>query len=234
MIRVFIGYDKSEAVAYNVLQHSIVTRASQPVSITPLIRRQLQPPLTKERDELASTDFVDTRFLVPYLSNYEGWSLFLDCDFICNEDITALWQLRDDNYAVMCRKHALTTLSPYKFLGHKQISYPKKNWASFMLFNNARCKALTVDYVNQAANLDLLQFKWLNDDALIGDLPTRFNHLVGINQEDSNAAWIHFTLGIPAFTEYADCEWAQQWRREYNKLLFCRQRVVSVKEAVAK
>ena len=34
-----------------------------------------------------------------------------------------------------------------------------------MLFNCAKCKNLTVEYVNKATGLDLHQFKWLNDDS---------------------------------------------------------------------
>lgn len=48
-----------------------------------------------------------------------------------------------------------------------------------MLFNNARCRALTPDYVNTATGLDLHQFKWLANDELIGALPDRWNYLVG-------------------------------------------------------
>ena len=47
-----------------------------------------------------------------------------------------------------------------------------------MLFNNARCRALTPDYVNTASGLELHQFKWLANDELIGTLPNRWNHLV--------------------------------------------------------
>ena len=36
-----------------------------------------------------------------------------------------------------------------------------------MLFNNARCRVLTPDYVNTASGLDLHQFKWLGNDDLI-------------------------------------------------------------------
>ena len=37
MIRVFIGYDPREAVAFGVLAHSIHRRASRPVSIAPVM-----------------------------------------------------------------------------------------------------------------------------------------------------------------------------------------------------
>ncbi len=36
MIPIFIGYDSAETVAYHVLSHSIINRASMPVAITPI------------------------------------------------------------------------------------------------------------------------------------------------------------------------------------------------------
>ena len=105
VIRIFIGYDPREAVAFSVLAHSIHMRASKPVSITPLILSQLRGVFTRKRDPLQSTDFSFTRFLTPFLSGYEGWSLFMDCDMIVLQDVAELWRLCDDRYAVMCVKH---------------------------------------------------------------------------------------------------------------------------------
>ena len=49
MIKVFIGYDPRETVAFSVLAHSIHARASVPVSITPLVLSELSGILTRER-----------------------------------------------------------------------------------------------------------------------------------------------------------------------------------------
>lgn len=38
MIKVFIGYDSNETVAYHVLSHTILKYSSQPVSITPIVK----------------------------------------------------------------------------------------------------------------------------------------------------------------------------------------------------
>ncbi|MFN9573323.1 MAG: glycosyltransferase [Betaproteobacteria bacterium] len=173
MIRVFIGFDPRETVAYNVLAHSINARASQPVTIAPLALSQLGGLYTRERNPLQSTDFSFSRFLTPYLSGYEGWSVFMDCDMLMRDDIAGLWALRDERYAVMCVKHDHQPKEDTKFLGAVQTKYEKKNWSSVMLFNNARCRALTPDYVNRATGLELHQFKWLSNDNLIGSLPPR-------------------------------------------------------------
>jgi hypothetical protein len=219
MINVFIGYDPREAVAFSVLAFSIQRHASQPVSIAPLMLGQLGSVLTRERHPLQSTDFSFSRFLAPYLSGYSGWSIFMDCDMLMREDIANLWRLRDERYAVMVVKHDHVPKETTKFLGEPQSRYEKKNWSSVMLFNNARCRALTPDYVNRASGLELHQFKWLADDALIGALPERWNHLVGYNLRSQDAALVHYTLGGPYFPEYADCEYAVEWREERDAML---------------
>lgn len=224
MIRVFIGYDPREAAAFSVLAHSIHARASQPVSITPLMLSELKGVLTRERHPLQSTDFSFSRFLTPYLSDYGGWSVFMDCDMLVLDDIARLYALRDERYAVMVVKHDHVPKEARKFLDQPQTPYQKKNWSSVMLFNNARCRALTPQYVNAATGLELHQFKWLGDDSLIGGLPECWNHLVGYHPPRRGMALVHYTLGGPYFHEYRDCEYAEEWRREQQAMLRVAQR----------
>ena len=219
VINTFVGYDPREAVAFNVLSHSIHVRASQPVSITLLMLSQLKGILTRERHPLQSTDFSFSRFLTPYLSGYSGWSIFMDCDMLMLDDIANLWRLRDERYAVMVVKHDHVPKERTKFLGEPQSQYEKKNWSSVILFNNAKCRALTPDYVNQASGLELHQFKWLANDDLIGALPDRWNHLVGYDLPRRDAALVHYTVGGPYFEEYKDCEYAEEWRQERERML---------------
>lgn len=224
MIRVFVGYDPREAVAYNVLAHSIRVRATRPVSIAPLALSQLGGVMTRERHPLQSTDFSFSRFLTPYLSGFSGWSVFMDCDMLVLDDIAKLHDLRDDRYAVMVVKHDHTPREDIKFLDQPQSKYEKKNWSSVMLFNNARCTALTPEYVNQASGLELHQFKWLGDDSLIGELPHRWNHLVGYDAPRPGMSLVHYTLGGPYFDEFRDCEYAKEWFADRDDMLFAAQR----------
>ena len=48
-----------------------------------------------------------------------------------------------------------------------------------MIFNNAKCTTLTPDYVNSATGLELHQFKWLENETLIGKVDEEWNWLVG-------------------------------------------------------
>lgn len=224
MIRIFIGYDPRETVAWHVLTHSILARSSEPVCFTPLALNNLGSLMWRERNPLQSTDFSFSRFLTPYLSGYEGWSLFMDCDMLVLEDVAKLWALRDDRFAVMCTQHDHQPRETVKFLGAPQTPYGKKNWSSVMLFNNARCRALTPERVNTASGLELHQFKWLDSDDEIGSLPLDWNHLVGYNPPRADAANVHYTLGGPYFNETVDCEYAQAWLDEKQSMLRVDQR----------
>ena len=216
----FIGYDSREVVAFNVLAHSIQARSSTPVAIAPIMLAQLQGAFARERHSLQSTDFSFSRFLTPYLSGFQGFSIFMDCDMLMLDDIASLWALRDDRYAVQVIKHDHRPRESTKFLGEPQTAYEKKNWSSVMLFNNERCAGLTPEYVNRASGLELHQFKWVGGDHLIGALPKKWNHLVGYDALSSDVSLVHYTLGGPYFQEYADCEYADEWRVERDAMLY--------------
>lgn len=224
MIRVFVGYDDREAVAFNVLGHSIHKRSSQPVAITPVRLSQLEGVYRRARDPLQSTDFSFSRFLTPWLCDYRGWAVFTDCDMLVLEDIAELWKLRDERFAVQVVKHNHVPKEDTKFLGAKQTKYGKKNWSSVMLLNCERCTALTPEYVNAATGLELHQFKWLESDDLIGEIPSRWNHLVGYDAPRRDAALVHYTIGGPYFQEYRDCEYAAEWFAERDEMLKAEQR----------
>jgi lipopolysaccharide biosynthesis glycosyltransferase len=225
VVNVFIGYDPREAVAFSVLAYSIHARSSRPVSITPLMLTELQGIMTRERHPLQSTDFSFSRFLTPYLSDYSGWSVFMDCDMLMLDDIARLYALRDERYAVMVVKHNHVPQESRKFLDQPQTPYQKKNWSSVILFNNVRCQALTPEYVNTASGLDLHQFKWLDGDDLIGGLPAHWNHLVGYDPPRKEVSLVHYSLGGPYFEDYVNCEYAKEWRAERDAMLYSRRHV---------
>ena len=214
MINWFIGYDKYESEAAYVLAHSIQRRSSIPPAFIFLNRETLRGIFTRERSSLESTDFSLSRFLVPYLCKFEGFAIFSDCDMVVRDDLAKLWAWRDEKYAVRCVKHTHIPKEETKFLGQTQTKYEKKNWSSVMLFNNAKCKALTREYVNTASGLDLHQFKWLDSEELIGDLPAQWNHLVGYDKFDPDVCLVHYTKGGPYFKEYANCDYHTDWWTE--------------------
>jgi hypothetical protein len=220
MIRIFIGYDHREPIAYHVCAQSIMEHASQPVAIIPLRLSNLKGVLRRPREDTQLTDFSYSRFLVPYLCNYQGWALFIDGDMLLREDITKLWHLRDNRHAVMVVKHP-DFQKTHSFLGVNVQWFPMFNWSSVMLFNNAKCKKLTTQYINSAPYHDLHQFKWLESEKYIGDLPETWNHLVGYYPLKPEAALVHWTLGGPYLGgDFEKAEYADEWFSMRDKAFF--------------
>ena len=133
-LKIFIGYDSRERIAYHVLSQSILANSSIPVSITPINLKNIRGFYRKAKTKKHSTEFSISRFLTPYLSDYKGYSLFLDCDFIVLEDIAKLLKfvLKKSNKVVWCVKHKdYIPKDKIKFLREKQLPYKKKNWSTF-------------------------------------------------------------------------------------------------------
>jgi len=216
MIPIFIGYDHKEPIAYHVLAHSILKRSSYPVSITPLRRETMRGIYTRPRAEVDSTDFSNSRFMVPHLMGYKGWAIFLDADMLCLGDIAELWAQRDTKYAVMVKKHNHVPTEETKFLGQPQSAYERKNWSSLMLMNCGDCHVLTKSAVNTMPGLWLHRFGWV-DSELIGEIEGGWNHLVGVNECNPFAKLPHYTLGGP-WHGYNDVEFSRHWYAELEDL----------------
>lgn len=222
-LKVCIGYDHREAIAYHVLAHSITRRASRPVSIQPIILSQFNGIWTRPRSPQQSTDFTFARFLTPWLAgdgDISGVSIFLDSDMLCLDDICKLEDIARSNpyYDVFVVQHDYEPTSETKFLNQPQTVYPCKNWSSVMVFNGhrQRVRDLTPPYVNLASGMDLHQFKWAER---VGPLPLKWNHLVGEYPPNPEAALAHFTLGGPWFKGYEKCEFSQAWESELKDML---------------
>jgi lipopolysaccharide biosynthesis glycosyltransferase len=215
VIPIFIGYDNKIKIAYHVLTESILKNSSTPVAISPVYLGNLKNIYTRKQDSLASTEFSFSRFLVPYLMNYSGWAIFMDSDMLMLSDITNLWNLRNENYAIQVCKHDYIPKTKNKFLGNNQTVYIKKNWSSLMLMNCSKCKTLTPEYVNTKSGLELHQFKWL-DENLIGDIPFEWNWLIGEYPYKKDIYNIHFTDGGPYFKDYKNTEYANEWFNIYG------------------
>lgn len=208
MIRLFVGQDKREWVGLNVFCSSVWSRASEPVSITPI-------------GELVKTDgtnaFTLSRYTIPEMCDYKGWAIFADgSDMLCLADIVELWDLRDMMKAVQVVKRDYQTKHPTKYLGQPNKDYPRKNWSSLMLINCAhfgwrRLKGLT--------STELHRFSFLQDDE-IGDLPKEWNYLIGEEKSDTPAKIAHFTIGLPMWGQYADWEYADEWRKEREAMVY--------------
>ena len=217
--KIFIGYDPREKIAFHVLSQSIIENSSIPVSITPIYLKNLRKFYRRKKRIKDSTEFSISRFLAPYLSNYEGYSLFVDCDFIIREDVAKLLKIAKSNSkkALWCVKHNYVPKNKIKFLNEKQLLYSKKNWSSFVVYNNRKCKILTPRFIEKANGLYLHQFKWTKD-SLIGALPRQWNVLVGEQKIPKDFKSLHFTVGGPYFKKYKKSSGSNFWFK-YKKIM---------------
>jgi hypothetical protein len=211
-IPLYVGFDQREAACYHTFCQSVLERSSLPVAFIPL-----HGPMLKDFDGQrdGTNAFIYSRFLVPHLQLYEGFAIFADGDMVCLEDLAKLWELRDPAKAVQVVRHDYKTKFPRKYVGTPMeadnVDYPGKNRSSVILWNcgHPRNRILTREFVSEAGGQFLHRFSWLSD-ADIGELPPEWNALAG-EQDCSLASLIHFTLGIPGFQAYRNCDGARHW-----------------------
>ena len=219
-LKIFIGYDSREDIAYQVAKQSILDTANHPqnIEIIPLKLEELrkQGMYWRQEDKLGSTEFTFSRFLIPELCKFEGWALFIDCDFLFKVSIEKLFEKIDNEKAIMCVHHDYTPDEGSKMDGKQQTQYPRKNWSSMVLWNcsHPANRDLTKELVNNPATSGkfLHRFSWLNDN-LIGKIHHQWNWLVGWYKEpeDGHPCALHYTEGGPWFKEYETCEYAADW-----------------------
>jgi len=215
MINLFIGYDPREAIAFYVFCQSVLQNTTVPVKINPLALSQLKEFNETHQDR--SNDFIYSRFLTPYLSNFKGWAVFADGDMICQGDLKELIEMADPSKALMVVKHNYETKASRKYLGNVNENYPRKNWSSVILWNceHPKHKILTPTFVSKQTGKYLHRFSWLEDDE-IGELPIEWNWLATEYDRNEKAKLIHFTLGTPCFKDYQNSDMAEIWYDYYQ------------------
>ena len=134
-MKIFIGYEEAHPEMYDVCKASI-KRFSTTHEIYPLRKKKLG--MYKRPYQGEATDFAFTRFLVPFLSDYRGWSLFCDGDFMWRSDPQEVLEYVDDSdnegADVLVVKHPeLITTEGVKMDGKVNRPYPFKYLASLML-----------------------------------------------------------------------------------------------------
>lgn len=224
-MKVYIGYDSREDLAYQVSSHSIKSQSNK-TTVTPLKLSELRSRglYTRGEDKLGSTEFTFSRFLVPILNNYQGWALFCDCDILFLRPIDELFALTDDKFAVMCVQHDYQPKNKSKMDGKIQSIYPRKNWSSLVLWNcgHPSNKKITSELINdpETTGKYLHRFSWL-DDKEIGSINHEWNWLVGWYEEpkDGKPKAIHYTEGGPWFAEYRFCEFHEVWKKHLYEMM---------------
>lgn len=142
------------------------------------------------------TEFTFSRWLVPWLCDYQGHAVFMDSDVAVTGDIVELFESCEgwDGREV--------------FVNQKQ---PEFEWPSVMVFNNALCKVLTPEFVQDESNA-CYGFQWAKS---VGHFPEEWNHCVNVEAPNIDAKLYHYTQGIPYWPEVRgaqeDTFWWQEW-----------------------
>jgi hypothetical protein len=217
-IPLYCGYDPREAAGYATFVQSVLERSSLPVAFIPL-----HAPMIENFDgqKDGTNAFIYSRFLIPYLQNFNGWAIFADaCDMVCLDDIAKLWAMRESfqfNKALAVVKHDYKTWHKRKYIGTPMeadnADYPGKNRSSLILWNCGHYanRRLTPELVTESPGSFLHRFQWVNADQ-IGALPQEWNALA-TEQDLAGASLIHFTCGSPGFSYYKHCDGADHWHR---------------------
>ncbi|MCH2128611.1 MAG: hypothetical protein MK179_05675 [Pirellulaceae bacterium] len=233
VLSIYVGFDSTEADAFDVCKYSIQKYATQPIDVFPLKQHELreQGLYTRPIDQKASNEFSMTRWLTPYLSKTK-YAIFMDCDMILTGDIFRLLDNLDDSKAVHVVQHDYVPKSSTKMssggVTKQQHVYPRKNWSSFVIWNceHPAVAQVTPDLVNSCEPKYVHRFSFLQDDQ-IGDIGwwttaqegqetirvPRVNFLVGeYPQPNTLPLVLHYTLAIPAIHEgCGDCDFFREW-----------------------
>ena len=211
MHRIFIGYDPSQHISFEVLRYSLEKHASEPIEIEAIDAAKLTD-FKRPGDPLASTPFTYTRFLVPWLCNYEGTALFMDSDMLALGDVCELFHLPMDGLALRVRQHDYRPTEAVKMGGKVQTQYPRKNWSSLMLMNCPELHAWSKEAVETQTGAWLHRFEPIPDEK-IGDLSQEWNVL---DRMTGPTKLLHYTSGGPWLAGCEDAPHADLWHR-YRK-----------------
>lgn len=225
LLTVYIGFDQKESAAFYTCCSSIIHNSSGPISIVPLKLSLLQNIYSRIPDPKSSNEFSYTRFMVPFLNNYTGLAVYLDCDMVVTGDLVKLCDDLSNSAekALWCVKHDYVPRDKRKYLGNIQESYPRKNWSSFVVWNcsHSSNQQVTPDFVNAAEPATLHRFLWCDDEE-IGALGLGWNYLVGeydcMSQDEISN--FHFTLGGPYFSQYSESDFADVWWAENSRMTY--------------
>ena len=168
-----------------------------------------------------SNPFSRTRFPTPVIDKVYSdseWTFFSDDDFLfLKNPMNLLSELDSSKTVYVCKHPEYTSKVDIKMDNQKQTIYPKKNWGSFIIFNKNKVD-LTFEKVFSMSLKDLHQFKWCDEND-IGELPLKWNWLVGEYEDIDDANALHYTLGGAWYDKPYESKLNNIWLNYEEKLL---------------
>ncbi len=225
-LRVYVGWDKRDALAFEVCRRSLVARASAPVEAIALKDWELRArglywrtywvnPRGQMFDDVDqcpfSTDFTYSRFLVPALEGFASAPVvYCDADMLWRGDVHELVALLPAGGAAALVKHDHRPPEAIKITDSVQRPYRRKNWSSLMVLRPSACRLLSPYQVNRAGRDWLHGIGWLDEAAVVA-LPEAWNWLEGWSSPTLAPKLVHYTRGTPDHDGLADAAYAEEW-----------------------
>jgi lipopolysaccharide biosynthesis glycosyltransferase len=190
-MRIFIGADRSQALAVRVLEHSIKRHATVNVDVIPMLDLPIREP--KDLKNAQRTGFSFSRFCIPKLAGYRGKALYLDPDMLVFKDIRSLWEIPFDGAKVVIQKEVKHEIETTRKDGAPQ---KRQKQCSVMLLD---CERLDWDVDAIIDGLDRGDYDYetlMNDLIILKDeeikygIPFEWNSL---EFYDENTCLIHYT-----------------------------------------
>lgn len=206
-VRVFVGSDRSQDLAVEVLAYSIRRHTDLSVEVTSMSNLQLPEP--NDIRQGSRTNFSFTRFAIPSLCNYQGRAIYMDADMQVFQDIEQLWNLPFEGK----EKIQILEEIPKEFQPKDgQVGAPKtrKKQSSVMLLDCSRLDWVAEDII---AGLD----GDYSYDQLLSDICILEPEEIGWR-----VPWVWNSLetyvpGVTALTHYTDM-FTQPWASHLNPI----------------
>jgi lipopolysaccharide biosynthesis glycosyltransferase len=227
-MKIFIGWDSNQPIASEVAEYSLRRHATTDLEIFHIKKHEVQEHGIYYRPEgdPASTEFTYTRFLTPYLSDYKGLSMFVDSDWLFTADINELFDIakndpkRVETAIWVCKHPEYVPKNNVKFMNKPQLTFPRKNWSSLMIFNNEHQATRQLNPLNVSNNTPqwLHRLTWTGHHR-IGSLPLEWNWLIGeYDKLDTTPPGIHYTNGGPFNLVYGQ-DYEKMWEQYLKEML---------------
>jgi glycosyltransferase involved in cell wall biosynthesis len=191
VIKVYVGADRSQALAIPVLEHSIKRHTTAKVEVIPMLDLPVPSPLDPRNSQ--RTGFSFSRFCIPKLANYRGKAIYMDADMLVFKDIRELWDIPFDDAKVVIQQEV-----KFADITTQKIGAPKKRkkQCAVMLLN---CEALDWDIETIVAGMDAGKYDYeqlmydlciLDESEVKYGVPFEWNSL---EHWDAETRLIHYT-----------------------------------------
>jgi lipopolysaccharide biosynthesis glycosyltransferase len=191
VIRIYVGVDRTQALAVSVLEHSIKRHTNEKVEVIPMM--DLPVPEPKDPRNGQRTGFSFSRFCIPKMAGYKGKAIYMDADMLVFRDICELWEIPFDGAKIVIQKEV-----KFEEATTQKVGAPKKRkkQCAVMLLD---CSRLDWDVEKIVADMDADKYDYeelmydmciLNESEIKYGVPFEWNSL---EHYDSETRLIHYT-----------------------------------------